>query len=1011
MMRNGLVLVLCLTPYVCADDIDFNRDIRPILSDNCSQCHGPDGNARQADLRLDTQAGLFSKKDEITPVVPDHPELSELIRRITSPDLDTLMPPPKSKLALTPKEIETLTRWVKSGAKWNGHWAFEPPQQSPFPAIKNKRWPRNGIDHFILARLEAASLSGQDEASREQLIRRVSLDLTGLPPTLKEIDAFLADKSDDAYERVVDRLLLSKSYGERMAWDWLDAARYADSNGYQGDRERTMWPWRDWVVDALNDNLPYDQFTVQQIAGDLLPNATVEQKLATGFCRNHMINGEGGRIAEENRIEYVFDQTETIATVWMGLTFTCCRCHDHKFDPLSKQEYFQLFAFFNRTPVNGGGGDPAMAPNMQVETAFAKRQIAELTQQIAKYRAQAAARQKVLTQKQSVWEQQFNGKGKKSLWSELTPVTMKSQNGQTLRTLEDGSIFADGPKPKTDTYVITTSSPLARITSVRLDGIRHPSFTKGGVARSDSGNFVLTGFEFQIKRPTKKQPEPAKIASAQASFEQNGHKIANSFNGNSGTGWAVLMPKWERDVAAVFHFEKPVVDAADAEITITLRHDSPHAFHNIGRFRLSVSDKPGIKLGETEDAFLAAIAVPATKRTPAQVRVIAERFHNEDLELRKINAEIKKLNDKSQNLRKGLPRVMIMQDLPNPRKTFMLTRGAYNKPETEVTTAVPSVLPKLKDTSNPNRLNLAKWLVDPSHPLTARVTVNRIWQQFFGRGLVKTTEDFGTQGEKPSHPELLDWLAVSFVNSGWDVKKVHRLIVTSSTYRQSARVAASALELDPDNRLVSRGPRFRMPSWMIRDTGLAASGLLVDQLGGPPVFPYQPAGVWAEATFGKKRYNQDKGDKLYRRSLYSFWRRIVGPTMFFDVAKRQTCSVGASRTNTPLHALTTLNDITYVEIARAMAQRVLQAQAKNTAKQIEMAFRLATSRRPTSREMSILVARLQSLEAVFKSNLDDAIKLLSVGDSSRSEKLSPAKHAAMTALCQLILNLDESLSN
>ena len=1011
MIRYGLLITFVVASAARADEIDFNRDVRPILSDMCSQCHGPDANARQADLRLDTKAGLFTKHGNVIPVVPKHPEQSELIRRITANDPDERMPPADSNLKLSKKQVDILTQWVKSGAEWKGHWSFEPPIKTKVPTVKNANWPRNAVDHFVLAKIEAAGLKAQDSASKEKLLRRVSLDLTGLPPTLAELDAFLADKSDDAYEKAVDRLLQSRAYGERMAWDWLDAARYADSNGYQGDRERTMWPWRDWVVDSLNKNMPFDQFTVWQLAGDLLPNATVEQKLATGFCRNHMINGEGGRIPEENRIEYVFDQTETMATVWMGLTFTCCRCHDHKFDPFSKKEYFQLFAFFNRTPVNGAGGDPAMAPNMQVETADAKSRIEGLQKQLLASQKLISGRKRALAPGQAGWEKQFEGKGKRSLWMELAPSAMKSEAGQELRVLDDGSIFVGGQNKKFDTYTITTKSPVAELAAVRLVGLRHSSFTRGGIARSDSGNFVLTGFEVTIKRPSDKKPRPVKLASAQASHEQGSYKISNVLNGNPKTGWAVLQGEWKSDVTGIFRLAQPIKNTKDAELTITLRHNSQHVYHNIGRFRLYTSSKPDVKLGEKEDPFLAAIAVAPNKRTRAQANIVMERYFNSDAEIKRLTGQVKKANDQIAAVRRSFPRVMIMQDLPNPRKTFMLTRGIYNKPEGEVSTGLPTVLPTLKEAKNPNRLDLANWLVNGKHPLTARVTVNRIWQQFFGNGLVKTTEDFGVQGEKPSHPDLLDWLAVTFIESDWDVKAMHRLIVTSSAYRQSAKISKQALEQDPENRLVSRGPRFRMPSWMIRDAGLASSGLLVETKGGPPVKPYQPTGVWAEATFGKKKYTQDTGDKLYRRSLYTFWRRIVGPTMFFDVGKRQTCTVRTGRTNTPLHALTTLNDITFVEIARAMAQSILESPAKNADQQVTAAFRLATSRQPTAREVKILTNRLKLLEADFREHPEDAASLLKVGDSPRNEKLDPTKHAAMTGLCHLVLNLDEALSN
>ncbi len=1007
MLRLATCFCLIASPTFAAD-VDFDRDIRPILSDKCAHCHGPDANTREADLRLDTREGLFAKRDGIAPVVPHRPKQSELIRRIASTDPDEQMPPGDSKLSLSKKQIALLTAWVESGAEWRGHWAFDPPTKPTPPEVNDKTWPKTDFDRFILEKLESELLKPQPEASKEALIRRVTLDLTGLPPTIAEIDAFLADKSKDAYRKVVERLLKSDSYGERMAWDWLDAARYADTNGYQGDRERTMWPWRDWVIESLNNNMPFDDFTVWQLAGDLLPEATEQQKLATGFCRNHMINGEGGRIAEENRIEYVFDQTETMATVWMGLTMTCSRCHDHKFDPISKKEYFQMFAFFNRTPVNGGGGDPAMAPNMQITPASTKLRIAEMQKKIATANRTISSRRAALTGQQDAWEKQFASKAKWPLWSELAPSSMTSQNGQDLKTLDDGSIFVSGKNPATDTYTIKAPSRIKTITAVKLDGIRHESFTRGGIARSDSGNFVLTGFELQVTRGDKSTS--VEIASAKANHEQKGHPIANVLNDNQSNGWAVLKSKWDSDVAGIFYLADPIENADGTQLTITMKHNSPHAAHNVGRFRLSVTDKPAVKLGEKDDAFLAAIGVPRIDRTPAQKKVVAERFQNSDTELRKQNDSLKKLNEQIGNLRKNNPRVMIMQDVANYRKTHMLTRGSYNKLEGEVTTALPSILPKLERADDPNRLDLAQWLVDKKHPLTARVTANRIWQQFFGTGLVKTTEDFGVQGEKPSHPKLLDWLAVEFVESGWDVKAMHRLIVTSATYRQQAAISKDALAKDPANRLLSRGPRFRLPSWMIRDVGLAASGLLVDRVGGPPVQPYQPEGVWAEATFGKKRYKQDTGEKLYRRSLYTFWRRIVGPTMFFDVAKRQTCSVRTGRTNTPLHALTTLNDITFVEIARALAERVLEAEGEPN-KQIELAFRLATSRRPKPQEAAILSSRLKMLEKEFKANPEEAAKLLKMGESPTNERLDAAKHAAMTGLCQLILNLDEALSN
>jgi hypothetical protein len=801
---------------------NFGRDILPILSDNCFLCHGPDAKARKGGLRLDTQDGALRKTEPI--ILPGKSAASELVQRIVSGDAEKLMPPPKSNRKLTRRQIELLKRWIDDGAVWGKHWAFEAPRRPPLPTVRERNWVRNAIDPFVLTRLEAEGLRPSPEAPRETLIRRVSLDLAGLPPTPQEVDAFLRDRSPNAYEKVVDRLLASPHYGERMVWDWLDAARYADSNGYQGDGERTMWPWRDWAVSALNQNMPFDQYTIWQLAGDLLPNATTEQKLATGFCRNHMINGEGGRIAEENRIDYVMDMAETTGTVWLGLTFNCCRCHDHKFDPLAQREYYQLFAYFNQTPITGGGGDPQSKPVVELPPRGHAAALEQLSQKI-----RAAAR-------------------------EVEIAELK--------------LF---PRPEGEPASV----------SPKAAGL------KGG---------VLTALE----------TDP--VDRGRGQIEQ-------------------LEKNWEK----------------------------------------------------TEPAYVAL--------------------------LKKQRAAI----DARDAFAKAVPRVMVMEDMAKPRETFILLRGSYEKPTTKVSVGVPSILSPLPADAPKNRLGLARWLVSPENPLTARVTVNRAWQQFFGMGLVKTPEDFGVQGETPSHPELLDWLATEF-RSDWDVKALHRLIVTSATYRQSSKVTPPLVERDPLNRLLGRGPRFRLPSWMIRDQALAASGLLVRTLGGPPVKPYQPTGVWEEATFGNKRYQQDKGDALYRRSVYTFWRRIVGPTEIFDSAPRQTCIVKPTRTNSPLHALTTLNDVTYVEAARVLAERVLTTAGPSPEERVDLTFRLVLARKPTDAERQVLLAAVARVQREFAADPAAAKKLVAVGESKRNEKLDVVEHAAYAALCAAILNLDEALT-
>jgi len=812
-------LALASAAFAAAAPLDFNRDVQPILSENCFHCHGQDGAKRDADLRLDRKEGAYRTVDGVTVVKPGDPSQSELIVRIFSTDKDEMMPPPKSHRVLTAAQKQTLKRWVEEGAPWGEHWAFVAPKKVAPPS------PGHAIDAFVFARLAQEKLAPSPEAGKAQLIRRVTLDLIGLPPTPDEVAAFVADDSPRAYEKVVDRLLASPRYGERWCWDWLDAARYADTNGYQGDPERTMWPWRDWVTKAINENMPYDQFTIEQLAGDLLPSATTEQKLATGFNRNHMMNGEGGRIAEESRVENVFDRVETVGTVWLGLTVGCCRCHDHKFDPFTMHDYFALYDFFNQTSETGQGRGGQATPALDM----------------------------------------------------FTPAELERN-----KKAEE----------------------------------------KVAAAAKETEAFEL-----------KKFPRP------------EGKSLAESN--------AINLP---------------------GNLPATLAKTEPK--------------RRGV------DALLEAVAY----------------FKDHDAEYTKVLEKHLKAVRERDAASRNITRVMVMDTLKEPRATFILSKGAYDKPtETKVMAGTPASLPPMQADAKRDRLGLAQWLVARENPLTARVTVNRFWQAFFGTGLVKTVEDFGVQGEKASHPELLDWLAVEFVDSGWDVKALHRLIVTSATYRQSPRVAPQLLERDPENRLLARGSRFRLPSWMIRDQALAVSGLLVDKPGGPAVMPYQPEGIWEEATFGKKSYKQDHGEALYRRSLYTFWRRIVGPTMFFDNTSRQTCYVRTIRTNTPLHALTILNDITFVEAARAFAQRVMLAE-KDDAARLRSIFRFAVARDPRPEESALLLVRIEKWKTQFSSDLAAAQKLLVVGESKRDESLPPAEHAAWTSLCQLVLNLDEAIS-
>ncbi len=990
--------------------VNFSREVLPLLSEYCFHCHGPDEKTRKAKLRLDTQEGAFRKNDPV--IVAGKSAESELIKRITTKDSEEVMPPPKAKKAMTPQQVELLTRWIDQGAPWGKHWSYEPLQRPKLPEISNKEWPKNPIDTFILARLDKEGLKPSPEATKTALIRRATLDLTGLPPTPQDVAAFVADNAPDAYEKVIDRLLASPAYGERMAWDWMEAARYADSNGYQGDNERTMWPWRDWAVRAFNANMPYDKFTIEQLAGDLLPNATNEDKLATGFLRNHAINGEGGRIAEENRIEYVMDMNETTATVWLGLTFTCCRCHDHKFDPLTKKDYYSMFAFFNQTPVNGGGGDPQTKPVIAISSPEEDAKVAQAEKQVAELDAQIKKRVDEIAPQQDEWEKKSlaaAGPTAKDTWTVLEPSSAKADK-QTLTVLDDKSVLAGGPNPANDDYTITTPVPFGKITAIRLEALRHESMTKNGLARSDSGNFVLTHFEVKVLKKGETLPVTQTIASAEASFEQGDLKIKNAFDNDPKSGWAVYDGKTvDREHEAVFRFAQPIDCGTDATLTIALRHDSPHVSHNLGHFRLSVTDEKEPKLTKGQPSLQSVLKIPKEKRGKEQVKTALEAFQNSDETLKKLRADQKKASEQVEAMKKGQPKVMVMEDMPKPRKTLMLEKGLYNKTGDEVTFGTPASLPPLPADAPRNRLGMARWLVSAENPLTPRVTVNRFWQMFFGYGIVKTAEDFGVKAEFPKHPELLDWLAAEFRDGGWDVKKTVKLIVTSNTYKQSSRVDAALHERDPDNRLLARGPRYRMPSWMLRDQALAASGLLVNKIGGAPVKPYQPSGVWEEATFGNKRYTQDKGEALYRRSLYTFWRRIVGPLEFFDTQSRSGCIVKPTRTNSPLHALTTLNDPTYVEAARALAERTLKA-SPQTAERVKLVYDAVLARDPKPDELAVLAAGIDRSKKQFEATPAETKKFLMVGESKRDEKIDANEHAAWTVLCLTVMNMDEALN-
>ena len=1026
---------------VAAEKVDFNRDVQPILAENCYHCHGPDAKAREADLRLDQKEGAYRSLDGITVVKPGDSNASELVTRIFTTDRDEVMPPPKSHRTLTSAQKELLKRWVDEGAEWGQHWAFVAPKRPPVPAAPEResrlteletkdapagaelrkkqgtleRWPQNAIDHFILDRLLLEGLAPSPQASPEKLCRRLFLDLTGLPPTPQEVDAFVAESARDpqsATRALVDRLLASPRYGERMVWEWLDAARYADTNGYQGDPTRAMWYWRDWAIKALNDNMPFDQFTREQLAGDLFPNPTREQLIATGFHRNHMINGEGGRIAEESRVEYVQDRVETTGTVWMGLTLNCCRCHDHKFDPISQSEYYQLSAYFNSIDESGGGGNDGQGlanPTFSLGTPEQQKKVEALKAAEQELERERSELEKKLRGEQPKWEEALlaghsPSEKLEAKWHVLVPDEVFSDAGAMVTKSADGTVLVSGKNPPKDSFVVTVQTKLQGITGFKLEALPDASLPGSGPGRAENGNFVLSEVKLQGSG------KPVELAGVSATFEQGpDHKEHTSFDNNPETGWA-LMPQLGKPQTLIFEARSQVGYGGDTLLSFRLECQSGHISHVLGKFRLSATTDNAALLRPMPENIRNIIAVAVEKRTEAQMKELAEYFlstHPAVAAAKQKREEAKKARETAE---RQMPRTMVMRERAKPRDTFILEKGAYDKYGPKVEHGTPSVLPPLKKDAPKNRVALAEWLVAPEHPLTARVTVNRVWQTLFGTGLVKTAEDFGVQGEKPSHPELLDWLALEFVESGWDMKHLVRLIVTSATYQQSSKIPPGMAERDPENRLLSRGARFRLPSWMLRDQALAVSGLIVEKVGGPPVKTYQPAGVWEDATFGQIRYSQDHGEALYRRSLYVFWRRIVQPTLFFDVANRQNCSVKTGRTNTPLHALVTMNDVTFVEAARALAERMLLAPIQDDGARISEIFRRCTARPATSPEIELLTARLGTLRANYEHDKAAAARLIATGESKPNPALHVPDLAAWTAVALLALNMDETLS-
>jgi len=1031
----GLVVAALAPASFAEDPVSFNRDIRPILSDNCFQCHGPDEAKRKGGLRLD-QRDVSTKKlvSGHTAIEPRKPEASELVRRIAITASEEVMPPKSTGKKLTALQIELLQRWIAQGAEYQGHWAFLPIVKPPLPKLRSSEGCRNPIDQFVKKRLEAEGLALQPEADRRTLIRRASLDLTGLPPTIQEVDAFLADRSPEAYEKVVDRLLKSRRYGEHMALQWLDFARYADSNGYQVDSSRYQWPWRDWVIESFNQNKGFDQFTIEQIAGDMLPKATARQVVASGFNRNHRLNGEGGIIAEEWRIETVIDRLETTGSTWLGLTFNCCRCHDHKFDPITQREFYQLFAFFNNVAESGTlqGESTNTEPIIRVPTADQEKEMARLEAELRNAETKLADTLKKLPQLQAAWEPRFKNQlvTEKNAWQILTPQSVRSTASTPLTRQADGSYLASGKNPGKDVYEIVAPIAKGGISGLLLEAFVDPSLPAQSLGRHPNGNFVLSTIEAEIIAPSLGKPIPLNFTKAEADYSQNGWDIANILGKDRNKGWAVNGPTRKENRRAMVLVDRSIDVPENATIKVRLVQESLYE-HNIGRFRLSYSSAPagtvGLRGTQVPETIKQALEIDSTKRSPMQQAELAKfyRAHG-DGPIKEDESRIAAIKKQQADLQAKTPSVMVMKEMPQPREAFVLIRGQYDKKGAKVVAGLPNSLPAMPKGEQMNRLGLGRWLVHESNPLTARVWVNRAWERFFGIGLSKTTENLGSQAEYPSHPELLDWLASEFMKPTslppvagdpahpWDMKAVHKLIVMSATYRQSARVSKELAERDPDNRLLARGPRFRLSAEVLRDQALWVSGLLVEKIGGPSVRPYMPDGVWDETSrYGDLRgYVPDSGEGLHRRTLYTIWKRTAAPPsmLIFDAPSREYCAVKRSRTNTPLQALSLLNEITYVESARKFGERMIKEGGPSPAQRLRFGFRLMTSREPSEAEMKVVLEGFQADLEKFKKHPEAAKKLIAFGNAKSDGILDPAELAAYTLTANVLLNLDEVIT-
>lgn len=1013
-----MALVCSRCAIAIGEEPDFQREVLPLLSDRCFHCHGPDEANREADLRLDLEDEAKRDRGGYAAIVAGDAQASEAFQRVVADDKDLLMPPGYShREPLSDEEVSILRRWIEAGAEWGKHWAFEKPTRPEVPTHA-----ANPIDAFVRTRLEPSGLEPSKPAETHTLARRLSFDLTGLPPTSQQLQTLQNGPPSEAYGRLVDELLASPHFGERMAMWWLDAARYSDTDGFQQDETRDNWPWRDWVIDSFNRNVPFDQFTIEQFAGDLLPGATVEQRLATCFHRNHQTNGEGGRDREESRVDYVIDRVNTTGTVWLGLTLGCCQCHSHKFDPISQKEYYQFSAFFNSINETGAAGknaDPYLiyeSPNVE---ELLKKALDLASARQANLREQARLAEGVFED----WliEQLSDSRPGKKSWQAVNAHTLRSTGGAKLEQLEDGSILASEKNPARAYYTVVASVPQQTVTALRLEVLPDASNTKGRLSRSDSGIFVLTGFKLQVRQAGQTQVRDVEIQKAIADLEQEADdekygRVGGILHDDPRNGWTVSAESSGEPHEAILILKEPIHIGSDEKLVVNLAHGSSYTGANVGRFRLSVTSDPATVLKPASPTPLEKLAAAKVGSVDNLPTGLVDQLREHFRAVYQPYASAKELADlavqQAQKLKAldDAVKVMVLEEREKPRDTFVLERGVWDQHGEQVEPGViQAVLPWPQDDTS-NRLDLARWIVSSDNPLTARVVVNQLWQICFGEGLVWTPEDFGLQGERPTHPDLLDWLAVELMESGWDVKHVLRLIVTSETYQQSSDFTPELLQLDPRNKLLARGARFRLPSWMIRDAALAHAGLLDDSIGGPPVLPYQPDGVWDALFKGKYTYDTSQGPLQFRRTVYAFWRRSSAPTYLFDIAPRRICEVGVRRTNTPLHALTLMNDEGQLEAARSLAVELL-AKSSSTQERITFLFRRVLSRPPTDAEMDVLTDELDAWLATYKTAPEKARQFLEFGQPELYVGEDTSETAAYTVLANLVMNLDEAITH